>query len=263
MSDIVDPRTIASGFWDDLDTQDFAIPRVTLGQATSTKGEPGKFNFNTGLSVAAMLHCVLIVPRKTRVLYQGKGKSRCASDNFYEPSRRISEPVTTNCLTCPLAQWGDDPVKNEWAQKIGDSKYDGKKPLCTETYNLLMADNKWNLFNIGFQKVQLKTVSEKLFTRLRYNFGGVPPFHVAFDMEATRVSGNDRVYYTVDFKNFRELDEEGKSRATSIYQGWKDRFGDALAKQHEDMDNEKSEPKDVTPSYDEAPMPDSNDEIPF
>lgn len=252
----VDPREAASDFWgnSNLESKDFAIPRVTIGQATTSKGEPGKFNFNSGVSLDSMPGCKLIVPTKTRVLYNGDGPARCRSDNSYQPSQSISAPISDNCLTCFAAQWGtDDPAKIALADELRVQEGQRNKPLCAETYNLLMADKDWNLFFIAFQKSQLKIVSEKLFSRIKSM--GLPGYMVSFDMDLQRITGGGKTYYSVVFDNFQETDDEtGKE----IYAQWSRRAQDELAKQHDTMDREKV----VTPT-DESPMPDYDEEVPF
>jgi hypothetical protein len=241
MSNLVDPKTIAATFWDTMEVKDFTVPRVELGQNVGkigSGGKAGKFVFNTGEVRDSMLECKLLVPTKTRVLY-GAGSARCASDNFFNPSDRIQNPVSANCLTCPVAQWGEDPLKDKVAEETKPKNYNPKKPLCNETYNLLMADKDWNLFFIKFQKTQLKIVSEKLFTRLRYNFGANPPYEVAFDLKSVPV---DDTYFNIEFDNFRVIPDEQKTVAQDAYMSWSSRAKDVLAKQHKEMDESHDEP---------------------
>lgn len=266
MSNLVDPNTLAAGFWDGLDATDFAVPRVSIGQPTSDKGLPGKFNFNNGSHRDDMLECKLIVPSKTRVLYAGRGRSRCASDNYYEPSKRIVNPVSPNCLACPLSQWETNPEKEAMAKELGaDSKLDLNKPLCAEVFNLLMADKDWNLFFIGFQKTQLKVVKDKLFSRLKYGFNGEPPFQVAFDMKLKKVSGANKSYYEVEFENFRVAPD--KQRGAELVAMWKSRAAEVLAHQHEEMDKQHDGPRTVNdppmPTAQDAPDIDTEEKLPF
>jgi hypothetical protein len=242
-------------FWSatNLDQSDFAIPRITIGQANTTKGKPGYFNYNSGSSVEEMKGCKILVPRKTRVLY-GKGinsRSRCKSDNFYNPSKHVEHPISSSCVSCYAAQWGDAPEKVTLAKELGAN--DVNKPLCAETYNILMADGSWNMFFISFQKTQLKLVQEKLFSRLQSEFAGIPPYAVGFDMKLERIqSANGNVYYSTVFDNFRTVDDYDVGE--KLWRQYSTRAEDILSTQHEGMDTEK----DVTPQG-----IDYNEEVPY
>jgi len=250
--ELVNPEDFASAseeFWGDsnLDKNDFAIPRVSIGQATSKSGEPGHFNYNNGQSFKTLQQVRLIVPKKTRVLY-GDGASRCKSDNFVQPSPFVKNPISSSCAYCPAAQWGDDDEeKMALAKELGVQEGQRYKPLCNETYNLLMADQYWSPFFISFQKTQLKVVQEKLFSRLKAM--RKPPYVVAFDMELNKVTGTNKLYYTVDFLNFTELSDEDVSIGQGIYKQFKDTAEGLLAQQHEEMDQSHKSS--------EAPMPDA------
>lgn len=233
-----DPRALSTMFWKDMSQEDFSVPRVVLAQGMGKhKLSQGKFVYNTGTILPSLEGCKLIVPTKTRVLYNFNNKARCSSDNFYQPSQRIANPVSESCLTCPVGTWGESDLKNKIAEEIKPKSYNPNKPLCNETYNLLMADKNWNLFFIGFQKTQLKAVSEKLFTRLRHSFGGNAPFHVSFDITSHPVGE----YYNVEFNNFKLLDEDERAKGAEAYQNWHDRAQGVLARQHKEMDDAKEE----------------------
>lgn len=60
-------------FWGDMESSDFAIPSVTIGQGTSSKGVVGEFNFNNGSHAKSLVGVSLLVPSKTRTLFAGKG----------------------------------------------------------------------------------------------------------------------------------------------------------------------------------------------
>lgn len=247
------PEDVANSFWDNMSTSDFAIPRVKLDQ----KKNLGKFVFNTGGVVNQFDSAKLIVPTKTRVLYSGNAAARCSSDNFYVPSTRIKNPCSTSCLSCPLAQWGENDMKYAIAQEIGEDVADFNKPMCAETYCLLMADKENKLFFVSFQKTQLKIVQEKLFSRLRYEFGKLPPFHVAFDMSSFITKTGKTEYANVSFDNFKPVDDKDKALLTDLYSSWKTNAQTILAKQHEQMDTEHIKQAQA------APPEMSDDEIPF
>jgi hypothetical protein len=231
-----------------MDQKDFTIPRVDLVQPTSKKYDAkliGSFVFNTGETVPMFKGCKLIVPTKTRVLYAGEGRARCKSDNFYAPSEHVKNPVSSNCLTCPASDWGQNDVKDGIAREVKPRNYDANKPLCNETYNLLMADESWNLFFIKFQKSQLGLVNKKLFTRLRYNYGKDAPYTVAFDMVPVKTD----TYYVVEFENFRVIPDDQKQIAQDCYMQWSKRAGDVLKTQHEEMDLSKHDLSDDEPPF--------------
>lgn len=260
-----DLKGMANEFWGstNLDRSDFAIPRVSLGQPTSKVGEPGHFNFNNGESRKEMLKCKLVVPQKTRVLY-GSGASRCKSDNFVEPSPFVSNPVSSSCMTCPASQWGDDdPVKQMLGDELGIDAGQLYKPLCNETYNLLMADEKWQPFFIGFQKTQLKVVQEKLFSRLQSL--GIPPYMVEFDMTLEKITGDRTVYYSVKFDNFKQCNEEDAEIGRGLYGQYSKRAQEILSKQHEEMDENHRKESVPMPDdeYPHVPEMDEVEEMPF
>jgi hypothetical protein len=231
---------VATGdFWGGMDKSDFAIPMVSIGQPTS-EGEAGHFNFNNGKSVPMMEKCKLLVPNKTRVLYQSNSKkARCSSDNFYEPSRRVAEPICGNCMTCYAAEWGELPEKEELAKEIG-KQGSLNPPLCKETYNLLMLDIDNAPFFIKFQGTQLKIVSQKLFSRLQYEFGQYQPYQVGFDMALELVQKPGVKYYSVVFNDFYHV-EEGADKIAAIYSSHRQQAQGLLASQHAAMDAEHDE----------------------
>lgn len=249
---------INNDFWGGMETKDFGIPHVRIGQPTTkdNKGKSGHFNYSNGKSVEMIESVKLIVPKKTRVLYQGEGRARCKSDNYYHPSGYVKDPISNNCMTCPASQWGEnDPTKVALARELGVK--DVNKPLCNETFNLLMADQNWMPFFAQFQKTQLKLVSEQLFSRIRYDYNHVPPYAVAFDMRLKKIQSGMNNYYVVQFDSFRVLDEYGPGE--KLYNSFSSRVQEILARDHETMDTQYDKAKDVTPEMGFDP----NEEIPF
>lgn len=257
-------------FWGNLDRTDFAILRCVVGQGTSKDGKvPGAFNFSNKTHTTELLNCKLIVPLKTRVLYDGLGPARCGSDDYYSPSPRFAKPISNNCLTCPASAWGEDiPEKNKLHKDLR-SKQKLNTPLCKETYNLLMADTNNSPFFLQFQGVQLKVVSEELFSRIRYDYPGLHPATVAFDMQVIQKTKGVDSWYQVEFSNFRECDTP--DLCIAMYKAHSKSAKTQLAKQHAEMDAEKSESarpvndSDWPPptEKDEPPVIDDRDEIPF
>jgi hypothetical protein len=228
-------------FWGGLTEQDFSIPRVKIGQPTS-EGEAGKFNYNNGKSVETLVGCKLLAPKKTRVLYQANSKvSRCGSDDFYVPASRYLKPISNNCMTCVGSEWGeDDPEKLALAKEIG-KQGNLKPPLCKETYNLLMLGADNSPFFIQFQGTQLKIVQEKLFSRLKFEYGMHPPYLVQFDMKLNLFSKPGTKYYEIVFDGFGEVQGEQAETISGAWQKFRGIAQDILTKQHEAMDAENAD----------------------
>lgn len=240
--DIVDPRAMASGFWDSLSAEDFSAPIVSIGQGTGSKGLPGHFIFNNGKpEVPSLLNCKLLHVKKGRVLYSNKSRSLCGSDDFYKPASRHKDKMSDDCMMCLLKDWGSNLKKEDIKKRFGlDMVKDLEKPMCHETYNLLMADENCNPFFISFQKSQLKIVSEKLLSRIKMNFGGCLPFLVAYDMSLVKKQGPGVSYYIVVFENFRPVDPESEEAKTmtAMYSAWSSKASDVLAREYADSDDE-------------------------
>jgi len=226
-------------FWgsSNLDKNDFSVPRLKLQQK---RDNAGKFEYNNGEVFTEMLACKLLVPRKTRVLYgtTTKSASRCKSDDFYSPSPNTKDPISTSCMNCYAAQWGDtDPNK---ISLFKDLNRTGKilNPLCNETYNLIMADAAWNPFSISFQKTGLKIVQEKLFSRIQRM--GDAPFMVQFDMLVKSTAGpTGDDYYFIEFENFQAADQSDYDKGHTLWKALSESAKDIFAEQHEAMDQEK------------------------
>ena len=238
-NELIDPKKLAAGFWSSLSIEDFSAPMVSIGQGTGSKGLPGNFIFNSGDQKPALLNCKLLHAKKGRVLYSSKSRSLCGSDDFYKPAARHENKMCTDCQGCPLQAWGSNPRKEEVKKQFGlEMVKDLEKPMCHETYNLLMADENCNPFFISFQKSQLKIVSEKLLSRIRMSFGNYTPFLVAFDMSLIKKQGPGVSYYTTVFENFRPVVGEEAEKMASIYTAWSTKAADVLAKQYEESDLE-------------------------
>lgn len=237
MGELINPND----FWGSMTDQDFAIPRVKIGQPTSQEGTAGNFNFNNGKSLPVLEGCKLLAPRKTRVLYRGDAKaSRCGSDDFYVPSPRFKDPISTNCMTCYAAQWGEEEDKQALAKEVA-KQGNINPPLCKETYNLLMLDESNSPFFIQFQSTQLKEVQQKLFSRLKFEFASVLPCCVQFDIKLECITKPGVKYYSAVFENFVELETGPISEEVQkIWGRFRGIAQDILAKQHADMDAEAS-----------------------
>jgi hypothetical protein len=227
--------------WGNMESSDFAIPHMKIGQPMTKKGEMGAFNFSNGASHKTLTGVKLLVPHKTRVLY-GKtfdSGSRCASDNYHVPSSRIQNPISPSCLTCFAAQWGDDDQRKvDLAFELGKQGNNIRPPLCKETYNPLMVDGGMRPFFAQFQGTNLKEFSEKLLSRLRFEFSQVPPYMVSFDMGLKMASGEYKVYQP-EFTNFKILEGEEAERMTNMWHAFSQTAAKKLADAHAQMDAEK------------------------
>lgn len=269
MGDLVDPKVLAQDFWGNtnLDSNDFKMRIIKIGQAVGG-GVAGVFNLPGGKTVEGPLKNVkLIVPSKSRVLF-GKdvGRSVCKSDNFYSPSANIKHPISKNCTTCPASAWGDeDPEKMRlFSLHTKPGRGNPRHPLCHESYNLILADENWQPFIMNFQKTQLKIVSEKLLTNLRYNYADHPPYSVAFDLGIDQITSGTDKYYSVSFDNFHVIDDP--TPGAELYSKYGRSAQKIFSDTFESMDQEHTEREvcEPVPQYDdEDPGIDDKEEIPF
>lgn len=264
MSNIVDPNSITN-FWDEMESKDFDTPRVIIGQKDANNKKRGLFCYNDGRQVSS-IRCRLLVPSKTRVLYGPtfQSASTCRSDNYTSPSPSIANPISTNCMTCYAAQWGDDdPNKMALWKRNNGSKGSLNKPLCSDTYNLLMVNEEFNPFFISFQKTALKVVSKTLFSRIRFEFNGVPPFDVSFTMSTEEVGTGTETYFLPVFSDFAH---DPDPRGLPLYKAMSKSARNILAKQHDDMDAEHAaRAREIEPMPEDFDQPyfDNDEEIPF
>jgi len=252
-------------FWAEMGAEDFAIPSVSIGQGTSSKGEIGKYNFNNGSAQPVLAGVSLLVPSKTRTLFAGKGKpTRCGSDNFHNPSERYANPISKNCGTCFAAQWGDDPDKVKLHLELGVKK-DINLPICQQTYTMMFLDGDGNPFFMDFRSSALKIVQEKLLSRLRMGFSKSHPATVQFDMSISRNDGKQGVFYEPAFENFRVSDTERSEKALNLYGQYSKRAQALRSEQIAKMDADTiAVSAQQAPAFD-APWPEDapSDEIPF
>lgn len=252
--DLVQKQDAALG---EYTPQDFGnLPRppdpliCKLGQGTSQKGEPGKFNFSNPSweSVDKLEGVVVLTPRAGRVLYGEKfdSPSRCSSDNFQNPSARVKVPVSDSCMDCPAAMWPNNLITEDQI-KVRDGLIAELKPqrtnipLCKETVNLIMVDGRMTPFMMQFQSTGLKNVYENLINVLRYS--GKRIFAQQFDVTIKRVTKQtDRGpthYYEPVFGNFRDISEDQKAGMERMAAYWSAMAKQILSEQFEKMDQEK------------------------
>jgi hypothetical protein len=233
------------GFWDEFDAKDFEPPLVTIGQPSSKKYKEGLFNFNTGLAVESIKSCKLIVAKKGRVLFDGKGAT-CASDNHHVPSARIKEPISQSCQGCFAAQWGESEEKNELHKRL-KLTFGRDKPICAETYNLIIADQDNSPFIITLMKAQLEVVKKKLFSRLRFEFAGVNPWLVSFDLGLEKGQGVGN-YYVVSFNNFNKVATDEVPGLNSLHLSLSNRAQTILSDGFEKAEEARKAKEESTPA---------------
>lgn len=253
-----------------LDQTDFVTPRCTIGQPTG-KGTPGKFNFNNGATYDKLSGVVMLVPSKRRFLGAKDNKVACASDNFYDPSARIQSPICGQCaeldfitkkpvLSCFAAAWGEDPAKDNLAKKLGVN-LPGKKPLCQETYELLLWSEETGPFTATFSKTQINIISEKWLSRLRISRR--PIYASSIDLNLDKMA-SPAVYYSLRLDNFKEVTGDLLAELKNTYEVFKPKADKIVTDTYEKMAEEKKEQDPFRlPTPDYTPAFDSNDEIPF
>lgn len=256
----------AEEFWGEMESSDFAIPTVSIGQGTSSKGVVGEFNYNNGSHTKTIVGASLLVPSKTRTLFAGKGKpTRCGSDNFHVPSPRYQNPVSQSCLTCYAAAWGRDDEDKKQLHALLGIKKDVNQPLCQQTYSMMFLDGDGNPFFMDFRSSSLKIVQEKLLSRLRMGFGRSHPTSIQFDLVVSRNDGKEGVFYEPEFTNFRVSDPERIAMAIQLYNNYSKRAQSIRSEQIEKMDKETAanSAKQDWPPVTDVPSFESSDEIPF
>lgn len=236
-----------SDFWGEMDSKDFAIPSVLVGQPTSSKGKVGEFNYNNGFSVPTLKGVSLLVPSKTRRMFAGKGKpTRCGSSNFHTPDERYENPVAKNCMSCGAAEWEMNDTKAALIKEIG-ARHDGVRPLCDQTYTLLFVDENGVPFFMDFRGAALKVIQEKLFSRIRLQFSTVPAYAVQFDMNLKRVDAKQGVYYETVFDNFVIGAEERAEACENLYNMYSKRAANLREDQIKKMDDDNAKGDDEVP----------------
>lgn len=255
-----------SSFWSEMESSDFAIPSVTIGQATSSKGAAGEFNFNSGATTKKIVGVSLLVPSKTRTLFAGKGRpTRCGSDNFHVPSPRYEKPVSQSCLSCYAAMWGREDEEKRQLHSLLGIKKDVNQPLCQQTYSMMFLDGDGNPFFMDFRSSALKIVQEKLLSRLRMGFSRTHPTAVEFDMEISRNDGKQGVFYEPEFTNFRISAPERAAIALNLYGQYSKRAQSLRSEQIAKMDEATAKEADF--QYNQPPADtagfDPSEDVPF
>jgi hypothetical protein len=230
--------------------------RCEIGQPTSSGKEVGMFNFSNEEWKPALklTNLVVVYPGRTRVLY-GKGikvKRRCGSDNFATPSSLIPEPINVNCYECPLSKWDSDLSSTELSFKrkmeVDTGKQQALAPLCKDTIQLVVVDERMVPFSLRFQKGALNTVTQKLINRIKYK--GKMPFEVSFSIALKKGDSNKGNYYEYVFEEFRDLTQEEQEPYRDMFMFFKEN-GERMMSDHiAGMDAEK----EVSPIVEEPPF---------
>jgi len=261
----IDPSTINDHFFgDSFGAEDFAPPRVILGQAMTQDKNEGVFHYPDGREVEEILGLVLLVPSKSRVLYRSKGQpSLCRSDNSFTPSERIENPVSASCQTCFASDFGNEQEKITLCKANGMTAKNPTNPLCKMSYDMVFAGKDRKPFKMSFQGSALKVVKEKLFTPIRSFGQGVPSPAIEFDMKINKLSGGDGHYYQAVFSNFRPA--EDRDVCVALYQQFAKSASKMFADEYDqrDADNKEKDVNQEPPLENYAPTFDNKDTVPF
>lgn len=239
------PSIIEDNPWGNLEDQDFRPPKVRISQGENAKNK-GLYVFSNGRDAQTLFEgASLIVPTKGRVLYgPGKNdKSICGSSNFHTPDERYEPKMSDTCDHCPMSQWGHNEQKAAYKKQSAYYK-DTDKPACKEAINLIMVDGGGIPMIVSFGGVAIKETKNNLFSRIRSQFPGVPPYLVKFDMGLTPGNGTDKdsaTYFIPTFSNFSNVSEEEAERNKAMYLSMSRSASRVVSDVHEEMDNSKDE----------------------
>ncbi len=263
----IDPNSINDNFFgDSFGPEDFAPPRVVLGQAMTEDKDEGFFHYPDGTKVTSIHGLVLLVPSKSRVLYRKKGQpSLCRSDNSFVPSPRIENPISKNCGkdSCFASEFGNEQQKIAVCKAAGIQAKNPTNPLCKLSYDLILAGKDRKPFKMSFQGGSLKVIKEKLFTPIRSFGKEVPAPAIEFDMTISKTRGGDGFYYQAVFSKFRAADDR------DVCVALRQQFAKAAQRifsdeyDQRDQENEEKSINQEPPLENYAPDFNDNDKIPF
>ena len=249
--------------WGNLTERDFAIPTVSVGQGQSRNGKPGFFNFSTGESVEKMEGVVLLQPVKKRKLFGelGSDKLLCWSDDYVNPSVKVENPVSKNCITCPLGKWGnncgsdDAAVREPYIKKLNK---DANNPICDDIMSLLMMTKDGVPFYLQLRGKNFTVAKNELLTQLRV-LGAKSPYQQTFDMSIKQAGDTKKgVVYVVVFSNFSWTDKVLIEQAISL----KTQVGQMVTDRQLESHSAPQLTHEATDD-DEVPHPADNDGLPF
>lgn len=224
----LEPRALGpkgiQDFWQDFSSDDFSMPRVTIGMGSPMKGKLGHFNFSTGESLLELNGVSLLGRTNGQILYGGLGTvpPRCASDDGLNPASRIEQKVTEvkdgGCNACYARSWGVDARKDAIQASLGLPLPD-EKPICQSTISLLMADKAGMPFVLLTKTHNLRVVKQFLFTglRMRSIAHNVHAFGMAFDMSLRAMPGLGNRHELL-IGNWHKLDGKPLSARQSLYE---------------------------------------------
>lgn len=211
------------------------------------KENAGKFVFSDGTVLDKIEGVSLIAWRMSRSFWQGKGKPRiCFSDNYYEPSPSVDNPVSASCQRCPAAVYGrETPEKNQLATRfdlnLQPSKMKGE--LCAECHDLLLMDKNRVPFIMQFKGTSKIALENKLKAQIKKAQGQkVPACCVEFDIvsEQRQSKGGDD-YFAVDLDNFRLADDPSDNiSAYNVYSQAAQNIVQNMHDEHATMDKEQT-----------------------
>ena len=234
------------------------------------KENAGKFVYSDGTVTAKIESVSLLSWQMSRSFFQGPGKPRiCWSDDFYNPSLSVENPVNEDCTSCFAAVYArTTPEKDRFAkEKELNLRPDQlKNSLCTGINDIVMLGSDKIPFIIQFKGTAAMALNQKLKPQLKKaKAQGVPMCCVEFDIIAQQKkskSGDD--YFTMDLDNFRYSENPAASvEAFNIFSAAAKEFVSKMHKEHSDMDSKASVPPGSEIPMPEEPPFDSSDEIPF
>lgn len=128
--------------YEDLTQDDFTIPRIKLLNASSKEckeqtAKPGLFfNILEGSSFENARVVPLKVWKGMSNFPQGEERPICRSNNAFEPSKSIENPVSSACGHVVKCRWQPLCLAAQWKECPGDEK--DTPPACTRKYTLLL-----------------------------------------------------------------------------------------------------------------------------
>lgn len=243
-------------FWEDFDTEDFTMPRVTIGMGSPTKGKVGHFNSSTGESFSELSNVSLLGRTPGFVLYGGLGAvpARCASNDGINPHSGIENPVTApedgGCSACYANKWGPDARKDALRDQAHLTR-GGDKPICNQTLSLLLAGSDGMPFVLLTKTHNVKVVREFLFTGLRMRAAAhrLEPYGMAFDLRLLALSGLGNRYQLV-VENWQRVLGDRLQANRGLYEAFGPKAQMIVSHQHKALDD-KSRVNTATGEVDE------------
>ena len=179
----------------DLDPEDFVIPRIRLIQPTSKlDGSEGHFNNSATNQALSSFDVVLLRITKSRVLWSstmGEDPLCASNDAVLQRPEFESSTYGPYCTECPQAKWGTD----------------GEVPPCKLTYNLFLVDTETQMPAILSCAGTAVGEAKNLFTTLR--FLRKPMYEALVNVTSKEKSGPRGRWYIPVFTVKGPVDDSG------------------------------------------------------